>query len=154
MSDRNDLQIAHSERNDRRLTVLLYIGVGTMILIILFALIATPAILTGASNAEEVKKGTDLASCRIQFSAAVSDAQAALIEAKARLDVNTNEALRAATVEPDPQRLVALIDAAPGLEADVTAAIGVSADKRAEYRVAVERALHDPDGFLAACRAR
>ena len=147
----------NGDRENRRshtsvLNIILAFAAITMVAVILFAIVAIPSILTGTSNTEEVKKGTALSSCRARFSIQVSDAQAALIEAKAKLDVNTNRALRAATVERNPGVLAQLVAEAPSLEAAVQRAIDDSAARRAEFRAAGEQAITEPDGFVKQCK--
>lgn len=139
-----------SGRMDRRLFWLLILSVLTLAGAALVTIIAVPKILNTDSSTDAIRHGNDLTSCRAQFSAAVTEAQTVLFVDKSRLDVLTNQGLRAA-IQHDDAALQQVIEQSPQLEQAVVDD-GVMVQQRTqEYRAAVQQAKDDPDGFVRQC---
>lgn len=118
---------------NRRLTRLVYAAVASMVFVILLTLLTVPPIVRGASNSEDIKDSTDVASCRARYATAVNDAQAALLETIARM-----------ITVPQGQR--------PVFYEQVEAAAVMSQQARTANKEAVQRSIDDPDGFVADCK--
>ncbi len=138
----------------RRTNVAAACAAVTLLLVLVLvavAIVRLPSDLSTSRNAEEVRRGNEIASCRSQWRSRVDDAVGRVLAAKSELDVLTNEGLQA-SVTGDDARLEVLTGSAPAERDAVLAAVGELTKATDDYRAAVDRSVADPAGFLADCR--
>ncbi len=154
-------------RFDRRLNIVLALVIATTGGLVLFALLSLPATFSSRNNVDQVARGNELAACRSEAAAIVTDARSALDVAvgtlnvsSATLDVLTNEALHLIVTEGRAStRLPMILEALPAVRATVTDAVDVVDDSTAamasateHYQDQLRQSREHPDAFLRACK--
>jgi hypothetical protein len=160
---------AEGERVDKSINLLRRVSVALAAVTLAVLLGLIPVILSARDNSQAVKDGSELASCRSQYSAEIvapaQDRAAAVANRSVALVLRSNAAIvdgLAASTAGDDVALAQAIEegeqaAVEGraLASEYAQASQELADARLEYsEVAVNRSLVDPGGFLRECRAK
>jgi hypothetical protein len=138
------------DRTDRRLTRLLGLSTAVLVAVLLFAVIAVPAIFRGRDSSAAVERGTNLQACRSIAHTAVDQANTVLTDARADVENLTSLGLSAlvrndpATLDKDDANLATARDRVDQAVAELTAANSV-------YARQVQESKDQPDQFLRDC---
>lgn len=141
----------HERAKDRRLNVLLVASLVTLVAVIVFALIAVPKILNNETATKAVSRSNELQACRAQFRVDVDDASSQLQQARARLDVLTNQGLASSVARDEAALLTAVTDSIAARDEVIATAAELDrvTDRYGEL-VALSRT--GEDKFLDLCR--
>lgn len=106
---------------------------------------------SAANNSDQVRRGNELAACRGDVFATLTDADAALDQARADWDLVYGDGL-VAVLENDEAAQAAAVAAIPVAAENVSAAREQVRAASDAYREAARLAVEDPEALLAACR--
>lgn len=149
MSDTSEL-VHPSTKQDRAVNV---IGVLTLVVtigVLILAAVSIPILLDTSNNADQVRRGNEIAACRAEIRSHVDLAIGAVLASKAELDLLTNRGFEA-SMRGDDAELALIVGQAPAARDEVVLSIDALNAAVDRYAEATTASVDDPDAFLASC---
>lgn len=141
-------------KTDRVIFVVMLLSVMTFLGLLVFAVISVPATLASNDNSSQVARGNDLAACRSQANADVTDKRTDLDLALAHSASLQDQFLIQIGGPRDPKAYVALFAKIADAQHRLDTTAAALKASNAAYQVAVDLSAADPDQFLRNCQEK